>query len=51
MPADWLTVADLLDKYDNTVAVNIAYILAMPRCESGAWAGMTGRPPPPNWQI
>ena len=27
MPADWLTVADLLDKYDNTVAVNIAYIL------------------------
>ena len=27
MPADWLTVADLLGKYDNTVAVNIAYIL------------------------
>ena len=27
MPADWLTVADLLGKYDGTVAVNIAYIL------------------------
>ena len=27
LPADWLTVAQLLDKYDNTVAVNIAYIL------------------------
>ena len=27
MPADWLTVADLLSKYDGKVAVNIAYIL------------------------
>ena len=27
MPADWLTVADLLGKYDSTVAINIAYIL------------------------
>ena len=27
MPADWLTVADLLGKYDNTVAINVAYIL------------------------
>ena len=27
MPADWLSVADLLGKYDDTVAVNIAYIL------------------------
>ena len=27
MPADWLTVADLLGKYDNKVAINIAYIL------------------------
>ena len=27
MPADWLTVADLLGKYDNSVAINIAYIL------------------------
>jgi N-acyl-D-amino-acid deacylase len=27
MPADWLTVADLLGKYDDKVAVNIAYIL------------------------
>ncbi len=27
MPADWLSVADMLGKYDNTVAVNIAYIL------------------------
>ena len=26
-PADWLTVADMLGKYDNTVAINIAYIL------------------------
>ena len=26
-PADWLTVADLLGRYDNSVAVNIAYIL------------------------
>ena len=27
LPADWLTVADLLGKYDNTVAINMAYIL------------------------
>ena len=27
MPADWLTVAELLGKYDNSVAINIAYIL------------------------
>ena len=27
MPADWLTVADLLGKYDGTVAINVAYIL------------------------
>ncbi len=27
MPADWLTVAGLLDKYDNKVAVNVAFIL------------------------
>jgi N-acyl-D-amino-acid deacylase len=27
MPADWLTVAELLGKYDNKVAINIAYIL------------------------
>ena len=27
MPADWLTVADLLSKYDNKVAINVAYIL------------------------
>ena len=27
MPADWLTVADLLGQYDNKVAINIAYIL------------------------
>ena len=26
-PADWLSVADHLDRYDNTVAINIAYIL------------------------
>lgn len=27
IPADWLTVADLLTRYDDTVAINIAYIL------------------------
>ena len=27
MPADWLTVADLLSKYDSQVAINVAYIL------------------------
>ena len=27
MPADWLTVADMLGKYDGTVAINMAYIL------------------------
>ena len=27
MPADWLTVADLLTKYDDQVAINVAYIL------------------------
>lgn len=26
-PADWLTVADLLGRYDNKVAINVAYIL------------------------
>ena len=26
-PADWLSVADLLGRYDNAVAINIAYIL------------------------
>ena len=26
-PADWLTVAELLGKYDNQVAINMAYIL------------------------
>ena len=26
-PADWLTVTELLNAYDNTVAVNVAYIL------------------------
>jgi len=26
-PADWLTVADLLSRYDNAVAINMAYIL------------------------
>ncbi|MCH8827805.1 MAG: amidohydrolase family protein, partial [Chloroflexi bacterium] len=27
MPADWLTVADFIGKFDNTVAINVAYIL------------------------
>lgn len=26
-PADWLTVAGLLSRYDNTIAINMAYIL------------------------
>ena len=26
-PADWLTVADMLSRYDNKVAINVAYIL------------------------
>ena len=27
LPADWLTVAELLGKYDNNVSINVAYIL------------------------
>ena len=27
MPPDWLTVSELLSKYENTVAVNVAYML------------------------
>ena len=27
LPTDWLSVAEMLDKYDNSVAVNMAYIL------------------------
>ncbi len=27
LPADWLTVAELLSRYDNKVAINMAYIL------------------------
>ena len=27
MPADWLTVAELLSRYDDSVAINVAYIL------------------------
>ena len=27
MPADWLTVADFVGKFDGTVAINVAYIL------------------------
>ena len=27
LPADWLTVADFIGKFDNTVAINVAYIL------------------------
>ena len=43
MPADWLTVADLLGKYDNTVAINIAYILG--NSPARIWgAGWNDRP-------
>ena len=43
MPADWLTVADLLGKYDGKVAVNIAYILG--NSPARIWAvGWTDRP-------
>ena len=43
MPADWLTVADLLGRYDNTVAINIAYILG--NSPARIWgAGWNDRP-------
>ncbi len=43
MSADWLTVADLLGKYDGKVAVNIAYILG--NSPARIWAvGWNDRP-------
>ena len=48
LPADWLTVVQLLDKYDNSVAINMAYILGNSPVASGASAGMTARPPRRN---
>lgn len=46
MPADWLTVADLLGKYDNTVAINVAYILG--NSPVRIWGvGWNDRPPTP----
>ena len=50
MPADWLTVAQLLDKYDDSVAINMAYILGNSPCVSGASGGTTARPIPPSWR-
>ena len=43
LPADWLTVADMLGKYDNSVAINIAYILG--NSPVRIWGvGWNGRP-------
>ena len=47
MPADWLTVADLLSKYDNKVAINMAYILG--NSPVRIWGvGWNDRPPTDN---
>ena len=50
LPADWLTVAQLLDKYDNSVAINMAYILG--NSPVRIWSvGWNDRPPlPPRWR-
>ena len=46
MPADWLTVADLLGKYDNSIAINMAYILG--NSPVRIWSvGWNDRPPTP----
>ena len=39
MPADWLTIPEMLSKYDNKVAINIAYILgnSTPRIWAVGW--------------
>ena len=43
MPADWLTVADLLSRYDDSVAINVAYILG--NSPARIWAvGWNDRP-------
>ena len=44
MPADWLSVADYLGKFDNTVAINVAYILG--NSPARIWSvGWNDRPP------
>ena len=44
MPADWLTVAELLGKYDNKVSINMAYVLG--NSPVRVWAvGWNDRPP------
>ncbi len=44
LAADWLTVAEMLSKYDNSVAVNIAYILG--NSPVRIWSvGWNNRPP------
>ena len=50
MPADWLTVAELLRKYDGKVAVNMAYILGTRRCGYGQWGGRTALPRAGRWR-
>ena len=46
-PADWLTVADLLSRYDNRVAINICYILG--NSPVRIWGvGWNNRPPTPG---
>ena len=47
MPADWLTVADLLSRYDHSVAINIAFILG--NSPVRIWSvGWRDRPAAPN---
>ena len=47
LPADWLTVADLLGKYDNKVAINVAYILG--NSPARIWSvGWNDRPATPE---
>ena len=44
MPADWLSVADYLGNFDNTVAINVAYILG--NSPVRIWSvGWNDRPP------
>lgn len=47
LPADWLTVAELLGKYDNNVAINIAFILGNAALRIWA-AGWNDRPATPS---
>jgi hypothetical protein len=48
MPAQWLTVAEHLSVFDNTVAVNICFILGTRPSGSGPSAGTIAPPPGPS---